>query len=421
MALAEPPKGDERKRIPWYFSMIPFNMAIGSSSVLTTLVALSLNASVAEIGLMVASGAITTIIFSTAWGKLSDRSGIRIKYLIILFVLLGPIFLILSTANSIQQLILYYTLLAIFSSGVSPIAVMYAVEACRSRNWQREVARYNSISSIGTIFGFVINTFVALLLHVNWLFYISSILCFFSAFFLWQTAQESHITLERHAFPIRHLRDAEHLLSPRPIFHYLDIRKIQIPRNLGKFKPLHLLFLACFIHWLGIFFFNVGQTPLMKELGLSDSMILAINALSSVVPVVAFGKIVPSLKQDHKKLINMAIFSRGILIICWGALSTFTTRPFPYIFVLPLLFSVLFPFFYAVLWLPIITFAISSAPEHSKGSIQGELLSVMAVSNALGSALGGFVMTNLGYIIGFILAAIISILATPIISRINMI
>jgi MFS family permease len=421
MSTAGPPKLSGGKGIPWYVSIIPLNMAVGASSVLSTLMALALGASVAEIGLMVSSGAIATIISSTVWGKLSDRSGRRKIYLVIIFLLLGPTFLVLSTAGSVPQLILYYTILSILTSGIAPIAVMFSVETCRGKNWQIEVARFNSISSLGNILGFAMNTFVALFIQINGLFYISSALCLVAVVIFWLIAEETHITLERHAFLIIHLKDAERFFSPRSIFHYLDIRQLKVPWNLKRLKPLHLLFLACFVQWTGVFFFNVGQTPLMKDLGLSDSIILAINALASAVPVITFSRIAPSLKQNHKKIINTAIFSRGFLMLCWGALPIFLIYPFRYVSVFPLLFSLLFPFFYSILWLPITTFAISSAPENNKGSAQGELLSAMAVANALGSALGGLVITTMGYTVGFIVAAIISVIAAPVISRINMI
>ena len=159
----------------------------------------------------------------------------------------------------------------------------------------------------------------------------------------------------------------------------------------------------------------------MEDLGLSDSTILAINASIYAVLVVAFTKIVPSLKQNHMKLIRLAIFSRAFLILCWGALPIFLIHPLPYVFVFPLLFSLLFNLFYSILWIPIVTFAIASAPENSKGSTQGELLSALAVANVIGAALGGIVITTFGYTIGFVIAAIICILTIPVISRINMI
>jgi predicted MFS family arabinose efflux permease len=160
----------------------------------------------------------------------------------------------------------------------------------------------------------------------------------------------------------------------------------------------------------------------MGDLGLSNSAILAINTSIYAVWTLSFAKIAPSLKQDKKKLMNKAIYGRALLIVGWGILSLFVTRSFPYalIFFLPLILTSTFNLLYTILWLPIVTFTVSSAPEHSKGSSQGELLSVLALSNAFGSALGGLVMGSMGYAIGFFTAAIISVLAVPIISRIEM-
>lgn len=410
----------QRNNTPWYLSVIPLNMAIGAITVISTLLILSLGETVTEVGLMISSGAVATIIFSIIWGELSDRTGLRKRYLLLIFILLAPTFFLLSTASPIPQVVLYYTLLSIFSSGVAPIAVMSTVETCIGKNWQKEVAMYNSISSLGTILGFAMNSLLALFLQLKWLFIVSAALCLISAAMLWKIGRESYITLERHAFPIRSLRDAERLFSP--ILHRLDLRHFRVPRSLKQFKPLQLLFLACFIQWTGINFYSVGTTPLMENFGLSDSAILAINTCVYAVLALSFAKIVPSLKQDKKKLMNKAIYGRALLIVGWGIFSLFVTRSFPYvlIFFFPLILTTTLNLLYTILWLPIVTFTVSSAPEHSKGSSQGELLSVIALSNAFGSALGGLVMGSMGYAIGFFTAAIISVLAVPIISRIEM-
>lgn len=83
----------------WHVSIIPLYMAIGSPGLLATLLALSLGASVVEIGAMTAAGAVSTFIFSIVWGKLSDFSGIRKRYLLFFAIALEPIFLMLSMAK----------------------------------------------------------------------------------------------------------------------------------------------------------------------------------------------------------------------------------------------------------------------------------------------------------------------------------
>ena len=412
----------EKSKMPWYFALVPLNMALGSSGILSTLLTLSLGASVTEVGLLLAVNATVTIIFSTIWGKLSDSTAARKKYLMIIFFVLSPIFIILGVVNSVSQLILFYGMLAIFTSGISPIAIMLAVERGKSRNWEGEVARYNSISSVGNIFGLVMNTIVALFFKVSWLFYISSALCLIAMLMLWRFAEEPEITLERSAFPIRSLRDADKFLSPKSVFHFLDIRRFRIPKiRISKLKPLQLLFLACFVQWTGINFFAVGETPLMKALGMSDSLILALNAVASFVSVFAFSKIVPSLIQSRRKLINKAIIMRSAFILGWAGISLLLIYPTPYAFVFPFLLSVIWPIFFAMVWLPIVTYAISSSPVNEKSTTQGALLSSIAIANAVGSTVGGFVMSTFGYTIGFISAAIITLLSTLLFSRIDII
>ncbi len=370
MSKADNPKQEKRPPIALHLYTLPLNVALGSSGLITTLIALSLGASVRDIGVMTAAGAAATIVFSTLWGRLSDLAGMRRRYLLFFFVVLGPIFFVMSIATIVPQLILLYTLLAVFTSGITPIATMYSVESCRAKNWQVEVARYNSLSSLGTILGLVVNTVVALFIKTSWLFYVSAAMCFLAALILWKTGREPEMTLERHFFPVT-FHDAERFLSPRPIFHYLHVRGFSLPRNLKQLKPLQLLFLACLVHWIGIYFFTVGQTPLMKDLGLSDSTQLAINAATNAAVAFTFVKIAPRIKLDQKGAFHIALISRGSLIFCWAALPLFLVHPVSFVFVFPLILSVVFNVLYAVVWLPITTFAVSQALRRRWGSRSG--------------------------------------------------
>lgn len=414
-------KSDEKQETPWHLSLIPLYMAIGSSGLLVTLVALSLGASVADIGIMTAAGAAATIVFSAVWGRLSDFSGKRKKYLLLLYTISGPIFLALGIANSFPQLILLYTILVSFTSGVAPIAVIYTVECCKGRNWQGGIARYNSITSVGNILGLLTYTVVAQFYETRWLFYISAATCFLAVILLWRIGREPEITLERHPFQVRSFHDVERFFSPKSALHYFDVKKLKLPKNLKQLKPLQLLFLAAFVHWIGINVLAVGQIPLMRSLGLSDSLILAINSIAGVTQAVAFVKIAPSIKSDHKKFLNSVVVVRGGLTMCWAALPIFFFYPVSFIFIFPLVISVIWSIFFAMIWLPITTFAVSQASANRKGSAIGELLSVIGVANAIGSALGGLAITTFGYTVGFVLASIVAMLAIPIISRIDII
>jgi len=54
------------------------------------------------------------------------------------------------------------------------------------------------------------------------------------------------------------------------------------------------------------------------------------------------------------------------------------------------------------------------------GAAQGQLLSIVAFANVVGSAIGGVVITAYGYTFGFVIAGVLSMLAIPIFSRIDM-
>jgi predicted MFS family arabinose efflux permease len=413
-------KAEKGPPLTFHLYTLPIYMAVGSSGLLTTLIALSLGASVAEIGLMTGAGAAVTIVFSTLWGRLSDLSGMRRRYLLFFFVGLGPIFIVMNIATVMLQLILLYTLLAVFTSGITPVATMYSVENCKAKNWQAEVARYNSLSILGAILGLSVNTIIALFLKTSWLFYVSAAMCFVAALILWKTGKEPEMTFERHFFPVK-FHDVERLLSPKLFFHYLRMKWFRIPRNPKKLKPLQLLFLGCLVHWMGVSFWAVGHIPLLKTLGLSDSMQLAIVAATNAAAAISFVKLMPHIKSGQKRAFRIAMISRGALIICWATLPVFLVYPVSFVFVFPLLLSFIFDVLYPVVWLPVTAFAISQASAGGGGAAEGQLLSVHALAIAVGSALGGIVITACGYTVGFAVAGVLSMLALPIFSRIDII
>jgi MFS family permease len=402
----------------WHLSIIPLYMAIGSPGLLATLVALSLGANIAEIGALAAAGALSTFVFSMVWGKLSDFSGIRKPYLLFFSVALIPLFVGMSMARSVAEVVLIYASASAVTAGVAPISVMYTVECCKLQDWQVGVARYNSVTSVGNLLGLVAFTFVAPFYETRQLFYISSALCLSAALLLWRMGHEPEMTLERHPFPVRSLRDAEKLLSPRSFLHYLDVRRIKVPRSIRQLSPLQLLFLASFVHWMGISIFGIGQVPLMKELGITDSLILALNVSISITAAIAFAWIAPRVKPSNRGLRSIVIV-RCCLILCWAAIPFLIGVNAMYVFALPLMLSLAFNILYSLIWLPITNFAIAQAPADLKGSVQGELISATALSGAVGSAIGGLLISAVGYSAGFIIAAGVALVTIPIFNRID--
>jgi len=297
---------------------------------------------------------------------------------------------------------------------------MLTVESGRNKSWEREVARHNSVSSLGNICGLVMNTIIASFVMINWLFYISSALCLIAVLLLWRLAKESEITLERHGFSIRGLRYAEKIISPKSVFHFFDIRRLRILKiRVFKLKSLQLLFLSCFVQWTGIAFFAIGEIPLMRNLGMADSLILALNAIASLVSFFSFSKIIPSLKYSRLKLLNVAIIWRSIFIMGWAGISLLLVYPMPYAIIFPFLLGTTWPISYAMIWLPIITYTISVSPINKKSATQGTLIATLAIANAIGSTLGGFVISTFGFTVGFISAAAIALSCIPIFSRID--
>jgi MFS family permease len=392
-------------------------MALGSIKVVITLAALQLGASLFDIGLIIGANAAATIIFSIGWGRLSDYFGLRVRFLLVFFLASAPIFVLLGLAGSVWQLIVLYGVLAVATAGIQPIAAMYAVEYREGRNWQREIIKYNAYWNIGVIAGLVVNSLVALVVPLSWMLYLAAAFCGVSALILWRTAKEPDLPLEREAYAIMPLQDEEKPAT-MSVLDYFDVRKIS-PKRLLRLKPVHLLFLACLVHWTGVYIYGVGEVPLMSAIGLSASVILSINVAENVATVVSFSNIVPRVKIDYQRLVGLMVASRSVLILLWVGLTVFLATQVAYVFIFPLILEILFLVCYALVWYPIMCFAISQAQFGKKGTIQGELLAVVSLANVLGALIGGAIIGAFGYAVGFAVAAGISALAIPLIRRIN--
>ncbi len=402
----------------WYFSLIPINMAIGSIRVLITLVVLSLGGNLFDVGFILAANAIVTIVMSIAWGKVSDYFGLRIRFLLVCFLFSAPIFALMGLAGAVWQLIAMYTILAVFSSGIQPIAAMYAVEYREGKNWQGEVIKYNYYWNSGVIVGLVVNTLLALVLPLPWILYLASVFCLVSTLILWRTAKEPMLPLERDAYPIVNLQDEEEPTA-MSVLDYIDLRRINIPRTFRRLKPIHLLFLACLIHWTGVYTYGVGEVPFMSAIGLSASVILGITVIENIAAVGSFAKIVPRVHMEYGRLIKSMMAFRAVLILIWSGLTVFLVYPVSFAGVFPLILLILFLVCYALVWYPIMCFAISQAQPNRRGTTQGQLLSVVSLANVLGSLIGGFLIGAFGYAVGFAVAAGIAVLALPILYFVN--
>ena len=176
----------------------------------------------------------------------------------------------LGLAGSVWQLIVLYTVLAIFQLRASNLSQRCTPSNTNEgKNWQREIVKYNSYWNTGVIAGLVVNSLLALVMPLSWLLYIASGFCLVSALILWRTAKEPDLPLEREAYPIINVQDEEQPTA-MSVLDYFDPRKIN-PKRLRRLKPIHLLFLACLIHWTGVYTYGVGEVPFMSAIGLSPA------------------------------------------------------------------------------------------------------------------------------------------------------
>jgi predicted MFS family arabinose efflux permease len=254
-------------------------------------------------------------------------------------------------------------------------------------------------------------------LPLSWLFYLGSVFCVVSGVLIWKTAKEPDLPLEREAYSTANLEEKEE--EPTSVFDNFNVRNLKLRPLFRRLKPVHLLFIACLVHWTGVYTYGVGEVPLMNAIGLSASVILSINVAENLATVVSYSTLVPRVKIDYNKLVALMMGSRATFILCWVGLTVFIATRVSYALIFPLILEILFLTCYALVWYPIMCFAISQARPNKKGQTQGELVAVVSLANVLGGVIGGVVIGTFGFAVGFAVAAGISALAIPILRYLN--
>jgi hypothetical protein len=124
---------------------------------------------------------------------------------------------------------------------------------------------------------------------------------------------------------------------------------------------------------MGVYSYAVGEVPFMSAIGLSASVILAINVAENVATVFSFSKLIPKIKMEYQRLVSSMMLTRSAIIAGWAGITILLTYRVSFAFNFPLTFEVLFLICYALVWYPIMCFAISQAEFNRKGTSQGEL------------------------------------------------
>ncbi|ARM74913.1 MFS transporter [Acidianus manzaensis] len=393
----------------WMISPLLFNISLGPLSTLITLEILNLGGNSLDVAYAITVSNVMLIPASIFWGMLSDRMDIRkiiLAGFLASFMLLFAAFFI----SSIPLLISDYGALTFFSTSYTTPMNLLVMESSEKTKWASNFSKLSMFSSIGTLIGLIISTFLVLFIRIYVLYLILSIIAFSAFFVAYKYTPRAFIGIERKS--IVHSKESfltRLKMLPLIFLHIPNIHSFKMFRlsRLTK-KPINylpLLYLAIFIFYISSGLFNTLYPASLYEKGLDKSIVLGIITEGMLVQILTFhgiGKYLES--RDEKEVSFRALLLRGSGYILMGIsliFSAFITELFGFIFY-PLSAGLAYSAYYS----SSNTLIFKAVGGRRQGTTLGVYSTLVGIAMFIGSLASGYI-SSISFTVNFAIAGIL--------------
>jgi multidrug resistance protein len=261
--------------------------------------ALHLRATPEQIGLMIASFSVAQLLFSPAWGRVSDRYGRR-PALLICLTASAVAYVVFALANALW-LLFASRLIQGAGGGMTGVAQAYVADTIKPSDRAKALGWLSAASSLGVMLGPVIGSFAA-----RWgqmaPGFVAAGLCLLNLFSAWRWLPESRVAPPGAPHPVR-----------RPVWHaaWSVVRHPQRP--VSRFV---------WIYGAGMLGFSAMTSILalylQKEFGITERSIgyvfLYVGALSLVMRVALLGPIIHRVGETGAMRLGTVALTLGLLL-----------------------------------------------------------------------------------------------------------
>ncbi len=262
------------ERQSWYWSLLPFNAAIGGFNTFLPLYIISLEGSVIDVGLAASAFNFALIPGSLFWGRLADATPSRRAPLSYACVALSLLFGLTYLTKAVVVLILLNALFGFVSGAFSPTSQLLLMETFPKSQWSKMFARISGISFVGLVVGvfpgIIWTRFFELSSYVLYCLSLSVV----TGILVSLLVREPAVIFERQAL-IQILDAFIERMRQVPLFF------VSLPRlsEIGWFarmirieltRELPLVYTAMFLFFLSTSLFFTSYTPFLKSREIPD-------------------------------------------------------------------------------------------------------------------------------------------------------
>ncbi|MCL5067287.1 MAG: MFS transporter, partial [Thaumarchaeota archaeon] len=164
--------GKKTRKISWFYSALPYNIATGPISTFVQLAILATygqSLGTVYVGLVVTLYNGVTIPAAMIWGFATDRFHKRRPVIAVSFFLVAGNLIALFFAHSIFVIAILYATFSLLSSASATPSNLLIMETEPKSKWVSAFANFSMISSIGTTLGLLLGIFWTAVLPFEWM------------------------------------------------------------------------------------------------------------------------------------------------------------------------------------------------------------------------------------------------------------
>ena len=395
---------------------LPFSVSTGPISILITLQIITLGGNALDVAYVISLGNLILIPSSMFWGFEADKMS-RKKQILISFSGTTVSLFLLSYSKSIPLLGLGYSLLIFTSTAATTPFNMLIMESAEKKDWGKLFSRFSLLSSIGTLIGLLISTFLVSYFRIYQLILMLGTIMGITTIVSVRALPNPVITFERTAMLHHKESFFTRLLHLPLIFLHLPNPhsfKMFKPKRLLK-KPINyipLLYIAIVIFYVSSGIFNTVYPASLYVKGLDKSKALAVITIGMIFQIIGFRLAEKTMiKRDEKNIAHKSLLLRGFSYIILGigtiAFYGLGILIFGLIFY-PLAAGIAFSMYYSASN----TLIFKIVGEKSQGKNLGVYSTVVGIALFVGSLLSGYITHYLGYGIDFIIAGVLLLISS---------
>ncbi len=406
-------KGDR-----WFFSYFPGNTAGGLSSPLAPLfITEILGGGVLDYSLFTIFSSIASILGLFLWGYLSDKLKKRKIFVVMGFASLSITSLLLSFSFSVFYFITISFLAGLFGSATSPVVTVLIMELTDRKDWTYKISKFSQYSSygqiVGVVFAAIFTGYIYNFTTLRYLYIAAFLFYVIAAVMSYILVPEPKAKVKREEVEIRTFRVIERMrYFPSSIIHF-NLHFKNLDRDLKR------IILGFFIMMTGFQIFFVAFPILLKELDVNNTVFFLIYLGNYIFAAITFnfsGGL--NSKFGNKRITFISVLAR-IFIFPSVILIVSLVHPRPLLFILLLLIYSILGSLWSFISVGTATLVSNLSKPEERGRVSGTYNAVQSFGVVIGSIATGFIVSNLGYDINFVVASAVTAVGLLIFMRIK--